>query len=110
MDENDHKGKRSDIVIQWALTALSKLSVRLTGVAQKIQELVSGYTTHANVEIQQRAYEYCQIFKDSWQAERGALFEAIPFKGDEGMLVSHLDRVVTNADDDRGAPSHTAKI
>jgi hypothetical protein len=64
LDENDHKGKRSDIVIQWALTALSKLSVRLTGVAQKVTELVSGYTTHANVEIQQRAYEYSQIFKD----------------------------------------------
>lgn len=32
LDENDRKGKRSDTIISWALTALSKLSVRLTGI------------------------------------------------------------------------------
>jgi len=32
LDENDKKGKRSDTIIMWALTALSKLSVRLPNV------------------------------------------------------------------------------
>lgn len=58
LDENDRKGKRSDIVISWALTALSKLSVRLPGIQNKVKELVDGYADHANVEIQQRAFEY----------------------------------------------------
>jgi len=52
LDENDKKGKRSDTVIMWALTALSKLSVRLPGVQAKVKELVEGYSDHANVEIQ----------------------------------------------------------
>jgi len=43
---------------------------------------------HANVEIQQRACEYTQIFNDQWAEDRQVLFEPIPFKGDEGMLVS----------------------
>jgi len=51
LDENDKKGKRSDTVIMWALTALSKLSVRLPGVQAKVKELVEGYSDHANVEI-----------------------------------------------------------
>lgn len=32
LDENDKKGRRSDIIIMWALTALSKLSVRLPNI------------------------------------------------------------------------------
>lgn len=43
LDENDRKGKRSDTVISWALTALSKLSVRLQGCHEKVKELVEGY-------------------------------------------------------------------
>lgn len=101
LDENDRKGDRSDTIISWALTALSKLSVRLTGMHEKVKELIEGYSDHANVEIQQRAFEYGQIFEASWQNERNQLFEAIPFKGDEGMLVSQSDRVATNADDDK---------
>ena len=51
LDDNDRKGKRSDTVICWALTALSKLSIRLPGVHEKVKELVEGYFDHANVEI-----------------------------------------------------------
>lgn len=43
LDENDRKGKRSDIIISWALTALSKLSVRLPNISQKVKELINGY-------------------------------------------------------------------
>jgi hypothetical protein len=52
LDENDRKGKRSDVIISWALTALSKLTIRLPGIAAKVKELVDGYSDHANVEIQ----------------------------------------------------------
>lgn len=51
LDENDRKGHRSDTIIQWALTGLSKLTIRLPGVAVKVKELIDGYTDHANVEI-----------------------------------------------------------
>lgn len=53
-----------------------------------MKELVEGYQDHANVEIQQRAYEYGKIFDQQWSDVRNELFEAIPFKGDEGLLVS----------------------
>ena len=46
----------------WALTALSKLSTRMQSVAGKVKEIIEGYQDHANVEIQQRAVEYGNIF------------------------------------------------
>jgi hypothetical protein len=51
LDENDRKGKRSDVIISWALTALSKLTIRLPKVQSKIKDLIDGYQDHANVEI-----------------------------------------------------------
>ena len=51
LDENDRKGKRSDVIISWALTALSKLTIRLPKVQNKIKNLIQGYQDHANVEI-----------------------------------------------------------
>jgi AP-1 complex subunit gamma-1 len=51
LDENDRKGKRSDVIISWALTALSKLTIRLPRVQSKIKALIEGYQDHANVEI-----------------------------------------------------------
>lgn len=43
LDENDRKGKRSDVIISWALTALSKLTIRLPNVQDKIKDLIEGY-------------------------------------------------------------------
>jgi hypothetical protein len=40
LDENDRKGKRSDVIISWALTALSKLTIRLPKVQSKIKDLI----------------------------------------------------------------------
>ena len=51
LDEHDRKGKRSDVIISWALTALSKLTIRLTNSLEKVREIVNAYTDHANVEI-----------------------------------------------------------
>lgn len=51
LDEHDRKGKRSDIIISWALTALSKLTIRLPNSLEKIKEIAQAYTDHANIEI-----------------------------------------------------------
>ena len=51
LDEHDRKGKRSDIIISWALTALSKLTIRLSTIHEKVKVIVNEYTDHANVEI-----------------------------------------------------------
>lgn len=51
LDEHDRKGKRSDVIISWALTALSKLTIRLTNSLEKVREIVGCYTDHANMEI-----------------------------------------------------------
>ena len=64
LDEHDRKGERSDVIISWALTALSKLTIRLPNCITKVREIINAYTDHANVEIQQRACEYLQILTE----------------------------------------------
>jgi len=54
LKDHNKKGDRSDIVIMWTLTALSKLSIRLTSDAstmQRIKEAIKEYENHVNVEI-----------------------------------------------------------
>jgi hypothetical protein len=58
LEEHNRKGERSDTVICWALTALSKLTIRLKNIQQKVREITEQYTDHMNVEIQQRACEF----------------------------------------------------
>ena len=53
-----------------------------------------------NVEIQQRACEFLQLFDSKWDDERVGIFEPIPFKGDENMLVDATNRAVL--DDEEG--------
>lgn len=49
-----------------------------------------------NVEIQQRACEYVQLFDKRWDDERLGIFEPIPIKGDlegkGGLFDSNQDR------------------
>jgi hypothetical protein len=52
-----------------------------------------------NVEIQQRACEFLQILQPAWDAERSSIFEPMPFKGDENMLVDARDRAALDADE-----------
>ena len=101
LDEHDRKGERSDVIISWALTALSKLTIRLPNSLEKVREIIHAYTDHANVEIQQRACEYLQILTDQWSGERNGIFEPILFTGSENMLVSNAaSRAVAEADDE----------
>ena len=90
LDEHDRKGERSDVIISWALTALSKLTIRMPNCIEKVREIVQAYTDHANVEIQQRACEYLQILTSDWDSERQGIFEPILFQGTENMLVDNV--------------------
>ena len=58
LEGHSRKGERSDTIICWGLTALSKLSIRLQGVEERVQEMLERFTDHMNVEIQQRACEF----------------------------------------------------
>ena len=51
LEEHNRKGDRSDTVIQWTLTALSKLTIRLKTIQEKVKEIIESYTDHMNVEI-----------------------------------------------------------
>jgi hypothetical protein len=52
-----------------------------------------------NIEIQQRACEFLQLLDQQWVQERQTIFEPMPFKGDENMLVDTKDRAALDADE-----------
>ena len=54
-----------------------------------------------NVEIQQRACEFLQIFDQQWDDGDRAdkIFDPIPFKGDENMLVDATGRATMDPDE-----------
>jgi hypothetical protein len=109
LDEHDRRGDRSDTIICWALTAMSKLTIRLQGTTNRVRDIIESFADHANVEIQQRACEYIKIFEQGkWDdEERNGIFEPIPFKGDENMLVDTKDRKVMGDEDDEVSPNPT---
>jgi hypothetical protein len=51
LDEHDRRGARSDTIICWALTAMSKLTIRVQGISDRVKEITEGFSDHANVEI-----------------------------------------------------------
>jgi AP-1 complex subunit gamma-1 len=63
LDEHDRKGERSDVIISWTLTALSKLTIRFKTANKRVTDIIATYKDHANIEIQQRACEYLKIFE-----------------------------------------------
>jgi hypothetical protein len=40
LEEHNRKGERSDTIICWTLTALSKLTIRLKNVQKRVQEII----------------------------------------------------------------------
>jgi hypothetical protein len=51
LDEHDRRGERSDTIICWTLTAMSKLTIRLSDITDRVKEITSSFTDHSNVEI-----------------------------------------------------------
>ncbi len=82
LDDHARKGDRSDTIICWVLTALSKLTIRLKNISVKAKDLIKQFTDHMNVEIQQRACEYLQLLDKKWDDDRHGIFEPIPIKSD----------------------------
>lgn len=62
--------------------------------------MMDEYTSSNNVEIQQRACEYLQLFDGQWDPHRLGIFEPMPFKGDENMLEDYRQRDIIGPDDD----------
>jgi len=62
--------------------------------------MLKSHENHVNIEIQQRACEFLEILDPKWDQERNGIFEPMPFKGDENMLVDAKDRAAL--DDDEG--------
>jgi AP-1 complex subunit gamma-1 len=62
--------KASNKFREYTLTALVKLSVKIEGVAQRIQGLIDSQTTIDAMEVQQRACEYSQILDKRWDTQR----------------------------------------
>jgi hypothetical protein len=54
----DLKDGVQQVIVQYGLTALSKLTVRFSHSNDEIKELMDEYTQSHNCEIQQRACEY----------------------------------------------------
>ena len=112
LKSHQKKGDRSDIIIMWCLTALSKLSIRLgqsntakpgcsyQEIITRIKQMLKDHQAHVNIEIQQRACEFLEILDPKWDQERNGIFEPMPFKGDENMLVDAKDRAAL--DDEEG--------
>ncbi|XP_069185793.1 AP-1 complex subunit gamma-1 isoform X3 [Procambarus clarkii] len=66
---------------EYALTSLMKLSARLTHEVGSIQQVVSAFGSHLNIELQQRGIEYSQLFTRH-NHMRGPLLERMPpFEG-----------------------------
>jgi len=99
LQEHNKKGERSDTIICWALTALSKLTIRLKGVDDRVKGLIEQFTDHMNVEIQQRACEFMQIFERQWDGQREGIFDAIPFKDEENWTVDVKGRAALDEDE-----------
>mmetsp|Transcript_12698 Transcript_12698/g.12537 ORF Transcript_12698/g.12537 Transcript_12698/m.12537 type:complete len:191 (+) Transcript_12698:1632-2204(+) len=67
-------------------------------IGQRVKDMIESYTDHMNVEIQQRACEFLQIFDQEWDEEE-KIFDPIPFKGDENMLVDATGRAIIDEEE-----------
>jgi hypothetical protein len=52
LGDHARKGDRSDTIICWVLTALSKLTIRLKTIQPQAKKLIQSCADHMNVEIQ----------------------------------------------------------
>lgn len=55
MNFYNNKGDKGDVIVQYSLVALSKLTVRFESMKGELRELIESCVHHPNIEIQQRA-------------------------------------------------------
>ncbi|XP_071534439.1 AP-1 complex subunit gamma-1 isoform X2 [Panulirus ornatus] len=83
---------------EYALTSLMKLSARLNHEIGSIQQVVSAFGSHLNIELQQRGIEYNQLFTRHSHM-RGPLLERMPpFEGTRAGA-EHEKVAITNGVD-----------
>jgi AP-1 complex subunit gamma-1 len=94
MEHYKNRDDKGDVIIQYSLIALSKLTVRFEAMKPEIRELIESCVHNQNIEIQQRACEFLKLFDQSWDQHRVGIFEPMPFQGDENMLVDATERAI----------------
>ncbi|XP_058825272.1 AP-1 complex subunit gamma-1-like isoform X2 [Topomyia yanbarensis] len=77
---------------QYILVSLAKLSVRMEHCTANIQNIINAFRTHLNIDLQQRAVEFSQLFT-SFSHLRASLLEKMPT-----MKISDMPTSEYNAD------------
>ncbi|XP_052868550.1 AP-1 complex subunit gamma-1 [Anopheles cruzii] len=77
---------------QYILVSLAKISVRIDGCTPEIQNIINSFRVHLNIDLQQRANEFAQLFTD-YRHLRTSLLEKMP-----KLKLSELTNQVYNAD------------
>lgn len=62
---------------QFALMSLAKLSTRLSPCPNEVQAMITSFSSHLNVDLQQRGIEFSQLFRD-YNHLRSGLLEKMP--------------------------------
>uniref|UniRef100_A0AAG5CYC9 AP-1 complex subunit gamma n=1 Tax=Anopheles atroparvus TaxID=41427 RepID=A0AAG5CYC9_ANOAO len=62
---------------QYILVSLAKISVRIDGCTPEIQNIIDSFRVHLNIDLQQRANEFSQLFTDHRHL-RTSLLEKMP--------------------------------
>jgi AP-1 complex subunit gamma-1 len=68
----------TNLVKEYTLTALCKLSTRFTHSNQKLTELVSAFTSSMNLELQSRSNEYANLMSSKLSSIRAEILAVIP--------------------------------
>ncbi|XP_035895161.1 AP-1 complex subunit gamma-1-like isoform X2 [Anopheles stephensi] len=62
---------------QYILVSLAKISVRIDGCTPEIQNIINSFRVHMNIDLQQRANEFSQLFTN-YKHLRNSLLEKMP--------------------------------
>uniref|UniRef100_A0A182PCW6 AP-1 complex subunit gamma n=1 Tax=Anopheles epiroticus TaxID=199890 RepID=A0A182PCW6_9DIPT len=77
---------------QYILVSLAKISVRINGCTPEIQNIINAFRVHMNIDLQQRANEFSQLFTN-YKHLRTSLLEKMP-----KLKLSELTSSEYNAD------------
>uniref|UniRef100_A0A182QTJ2 AP-1 complex subunit gamma n=1 Tax=Anopheles farauti TaxID=69004 RepID=A0A182QTJ2_9DIPT len=86
---------------QYILVSLAKISVRIDGCTPDIQNIINSFRVHMNIDLQQRANEFSQLFTN-YKHLRTSLLEKMP-----KLKLSELTTSEYNADFAPGSSSET---
>ncbi|XP_053680049.1 AP-1 complex subunit gamma-1-like [Anopheles nili] len=77
---------------QYIIVSLAKISVRIDGCTPDIQNIINSFRVHMNIDLQQRANEFSQLFTN-YKHLRNSLLEKMP-----KLKISELTTSEYNAD------------